>query len=161
MSAMDGVTPVKELVRRAAQWGHKAVAITDHGVLQAYPDAFAASQKNKIKIIYGVEGYLLDDNAPIVVNSNNHPLEGEFVVLDIETTGLYAEKDRITEIGAVKVRDGKIVDEYSTFVNPEMPIPEFVQKLTGITNETVKDAPLIAQVLPEFLEFAGCSQCPL
>jgi DNA polymerase III subunit alpha, Gram-positive type len=155
MSAMDGVTPVKELVRRAAQWGHKAVAITDHGVLQAYPDAFAASQKNKIKIIYGVEGYLLDDNAPIVVNSNNHPLEGEFVVLDIETTGLCTEKDRITEIGAVKVRDGKIVDEYSTFVNPEMSIPEFVQKLTGITNETVKDAPLIAQVLPEFLEFAG------
>lgn len=155
MSAMDAVSPVKDLVKRAAQWGHKAIAITDHGVLQAYPDAYDAAKKNKIKMIYGVEGYLLDDNVPIVVSSNNQSLEGEFVVLDIETTGLYAEKDRITEIGAVKVRNGEVVGEYSTFVNPEIPIPEFVQKLTGITDETVKDAPLIAQVLPEFLEFAG------
>ena len=153
MSSMDGVTNVKDLVKRAAQWGMKAIAITDHGVVQAYPDAFAASKKNKIKIIYGVECYLLDDQVPIVYHPNGHSLEDEFVVFDLETTGLNSYKDRITEIGAVKIKGGKIVDKFSTFVNPGIPIPSFIVKLTGITDEMVADAPPIEQVMNEFLEF--------
>jgi len=157
MSAMDGVTSVGELIKRAAQWGHKAIAVTDHGVVQAYPEACEAAKKNKIKVIYGIEAYLLDDSVPIVYHANGHPVDGEFVVFDIETTGLSADKDKITEIGAVKIKEGKIVDTFSTFVNPEIPIPEFVVKLTGITDDMVSDAPTIDKVLPEFLEFVGTS----
>ncbi|HHV29605.1 PolC-type DNA polymerase III [Acetivibrio mesophilus] len=159
MSAMDGVTSVKELIKRAAQWGHKAIAITDHGVVQAYPDACDTAKKNKIKVIYGIEAYLLDDSVPIVYHSNGYPVDGEFVVFDIETTGLSTDKDKITEIGAVKIKEGKIVDTFSTFVNPEIPIPEFIVKLTGITDDMVADAPTIETVLPEFIEFVG--NCPL
>lgn len=155
MSSMDGVTPTKELIKRAAKWGHKAVAITDHGVVQAYPDAHEAAKKNKIKVIYGVECYLLDNSAPVVYNSNGQQLDGEFVILDIETTGLDAKKDKITEIGAVKIKDGKIVGEFSSFVNPQVPIPPFIVKLTGITDDMVKDSPTIDEVLPRFLEFSG------
>jgi DNA polymerase-3 subunit alpha (Gram-positive type) len=155
MSAMDGVTSVKELVKRAALWGHKAVAVTDHGVVQAYPDAADVAKKNKIKVIYGIECYLLDDSIPIVINSKYQPIDSEYVVFDIETTGLNADRDRITEIGAVKVRDGKIVDHYSTFVNPEIPIPSFIENLTGINDDMVKDAPTIDNVLPKFLDFVG------
>jgi len=154
MSAMDGVTPVKELVKRAHEWGHKAIAITDHGVVQAYPDAADAGKKFGIKIIYGIEAYLLDDAVPIVYYANGHPIDGEFVVFDIETTGLQADKDKITEIGAVKLRNGQIVDTYSTFVNPQIPIPEHIVKLTGITDEMVAEAPTVESVLPEFLEFS-------
>ncbi len=153
MSSMDGVTPVKDLVKRAAQWGHKAIAITDHGVVQAYPDAYAASKKNNIKVIYGLECYLLDDNTPIVYDIKEHSLEDDFVVFDIETTGLNPQQDRITEIGAVKVRNGQVVDRFSAFVNPGVPIPSFIVKLTGITEDMVKDAPPIEQVLNEFMEF--------
>ena len=153
MSAMDGVSPVKELVKRAAKWGHRAIAITDHGVVQAYPDAYAASKKFGIKVIYGLECYLLDDNVPIVYNSGEHSLEDEFVVFDIETTGLNSQKDRITEIGAVKIKEGKIIDKFSSFVNPGIPIPGLIVKLTGITDEMVADAPPIEQVLNEFMEF--------
>lgn len=153
MSSMDGVTPVKELVKRAAKWGHKAVAITDHGVVQAYPDAFEVAKRAGIKVIYGVECYLLDDNVPVVYNSNGQSIDDEFVVLDIETTGLNAEKDKITEIGAVKIRGGKIAETFSSFVNPEIPIPSFIVKLTGITNKMVEDAPTIEPVLLELLEF--------
>ncbi|MCX8130093.1 MAG: PolC-type DNA polymerase III [Clostridia bacterium] len=153
MSTMDGVTPVKELVKRAAQWGHKAIAITDHGVVQAYPDAFDTGKKNKIKIIYGMECYLLDDCVPVAYHPNGQSLDGEFVVLDLETTGLNADKDRITEIGAVKIKNGVIVDRFSSFVNPEIPIPSYIVKLTGITNEMVQEAPAIEPVLLEFLEF--------
>jgi len=123
--------------------GHKAIAVTDHGVVQAYPEACEAAKKNKIKVIYGIEAYLLDDSVPIVYHANGHPVDGEFVVFDIETTGLSADKDKITEIGAVKIKEGKIVDTFSTFVNPEIPIPEFVVKLTGITDDMVSDAPTI------------------
>lgn len=157
MSTMDGITPTKELVKRAAQWGHKAIAITDHGVVQAYPDAFDAGKKHKIKIIYGVECYILDDNVPSVLNSNNQSLDGDFVVFDIETTGLHSDRDKITEVGAVKVSGGKVVDTFSTFVNPEIPIPANITKLTGITDEMVQDAPKIDTVLKDFMEFSkGC-----
>ncbi len=153
MSSMDGVTPAAELVKRAAKWGHKAIAITDHGVVQAYPDAYATSKKHGIKIIYGVECYLLDDNVPIVYNPGSQTLDDEFVVFDIETTGLNAQKDRITEIGAVKIKEGRIIDKFSAFVNPGIPIPSFIVKLTGITDDMVMDAPPIEQVLNEFMEF--------
>lgn len=155
MSSLDAVTPVKELIKRAAQWGHKAVAVTDHGVVQAYPDACDAGKKNKIKVIYGMEAYLLDDSVPIVYHSNGQSVDGEFVVFDIETTGLNADRDKITEIGAVKVKDGKVVDTFSSFVNPEIPIPDFIVKLTGITDDMVADAPTIETLLPEFLEFSN------
>jgi DNA polymerase-3 subunit alpha (Gram-positive type) len=155
MSAMDAVTPAGELIERAAKWGHKAVAITDHGVVQAFPEAYAAGKKNNVKVIYGVECYLLDDGIPVVFNPNGQSIDDEFVVLDIETTGLSAENDRITEIGAVKIKEGKIADEFSAFVNPGIPIPEHITKLTGITDDMVKDAGNIAEVLPQFLDFAG------
>lgn len=157
MSAMDGVTAAKDLVKRAAQWGHKAIAITDHGVVQAYPDAFEAAKKNKIKVIYGVECYLLDDNPPVVYSSNGQSLVEAFVVFDLETTGLNADKDKITEIGAVKIKNGVIIDTFSSFVNPEIPIPDFITKLTGITDDMVKDLPVIDVVLPEFLKFVGAA----
>ena len=159
MSSMDAVSPVDALVKRAADWGHKAIAITDHGVLQAYPDAYKAGKKNKIKVIYGVECYLLDDELPIVYSTgedtDRHPVDGEFVVFDIETTGLEAEKDKITEIGAVKIMGGCVVDTFNTFVNPGIHIPEFITKLTGITDEMVEEAPDIKQALEDFLSFTG------
>ncbi len=159
MSAMDAVTPAAKLVERAAQWGHKAIAITDHGVVQSYPEAYSAGKKNKIKIIYGVECYLLDNESPVLLSSGNgnggHPLDGGFVVFDIETTGLYQAKDRITEIGAVKVENGKITERFNTFVNPGIPIPEMITKLTSITDAMVADAPDIGMALDSFLEFTG------
>ncbi|MCA1073139.1 PolC-type DNA polymerase III [Clostridium bowmanii] len=154
MSAMDGMTPTSKLVARAAKWGHRAVAITDHGVVQAFPEAMDAAKKNKIKVIYGVEGYLVDDGQPIVINNKNENLDDCFVVFDIETTGLSSENDRITEIGAVKIVNGKIVDRFNEFVNPEIDIPYKITELTGITNDMVCGADLIKEVLPEFLEFA-------
>lgn len=153
MSAMDGVTSAKALVQRAADWGHKAIAITDHGVVQAYPDAYATSKKNNIKIIYGLECYLLDDSVPIVYNLDEHTLEDEFVVFDLETTGLNPQKDKITEIGAVKIKEGKVISRFSAFVNPGITIPSFIVKLTGITDEMVMEAPPIEQALNEFMEF--------
>ncbi|MFZ5989840.1 MAG: PolC-type DNA polymerase III [Bacillota bacterium] len=153
MSALDAVTPAKELIKRAAQWGHKAIAITDHGVVQAYPEAYEAGKKNKIKILYGMEAYLLDDSVPIVYHPNGQPVDGGFVVFDIETTGLDPDKDRITEIGAVKIREGRVVETFSSFVNPQMPIPDFIVKLTGITDDMVENAPTIEPVLLDFLEF--------
>ena len=159
MSSMDAVTPAVELVKRAASWGHKAVAITDHGVAQAYPDACSAAKKNNIKIIYGIECYLLDDKPPVVYNYDHqlpgYPLSGGFAVFDIETTGLYSDRDKITEIGAVKIEDGLITDTFSTFVNPGIPIPDFITKLTGITDSMVAGAPAMEQALDGFLAFVG------
>jgi DNA polymerase-3 subunit alpha (Gram-positive type) len=155
MSSMDGVSSVKQLVKRAAQWGHRAVAITDHGVVQAYPDAYEASKKNNIKVIYGIECYIVDDAVPIVYKPDGHHVDGEFIALDIETTGLSPEKDKITEIGAVKIKKGEVVEEFSTLVNPQVPIPDFIVNLTGITNDMVKDAPVIDTALRDFLDFAG------
>lgn len=154
MSSMDGVSPVKDLVNRAVLWGHKAIAITDHGVVQAYPDAYDAGKK-KIKVLYGVECYLLDGELPIVYSPNGHVIEEGFVAFDIETTGLDAEKDRITEIGAVKIVRGEVVERFNTFTNPGIPIPANIVKLTGITDEMVADALEIEQALDQFFEFTG------
>ncbi|MGK0466398.1 PolC-type DNA polymerase III [Clostridium sp.] len=153
MSAMDGISPASKLVERAAKWGHSAVAITDHGVVQAFPEAMDAAKKYNIKILYGVEGYLVDDGVPIVINNKNENLDDRFVVFDIETTGLSSENDRITEIGAVKIENGKMVDRFNVFVNPRMDIPYKITELTGITNDMVEFADSIEEVLPKFLEF--------
>ncbi|MCB2307706.1 PolC-type DNA polymerase III [Clostridium estertheticum] len=153
MSAMDGISPASKLVERAAKWGHSAVAITDHGVVQAFPEAMDAAKKNKIKVIYGVEGYLVDDGVPIVINNKGETLDDRFVVFDLETTGLSSENDKIIEIGALKIENGKIIDRFSEFVNPGIDIPYKIIELTGITNDNVSDAASIEDVLPKFLEF--------
>ncbi len=160
MSAMDAVNSAQSLIDRAIYWGHKAVAITDHGVVQSFPDAMKASGFNeKIKVLYGVEGYLIDDSKKIVYGADDENLDSPFVVFDIETTGLNNKKNNITEIGAVKVVNGEIVDKWSTFVNPCEPIPQNIVDLTGITDNMVKDAPKIEEVLPEFFKF--CENCVL
>ena len=160
MSQMDAVSSAASLIERAISWGHTAIAITDHGVAQSYPDALKASANNeKIKIIYGVEGYLVDDTAEITTDGASGALSGRFVVFDLETTGLSSENDKITEIGAVKVENGKITGRFSTFVNPERPIPQKIVELTSITDEMVADAPKIEEILPEFLNF--CKDCVL
>lgn len=160
MSQMDAVTSAGDLVNRAYQWGHKAVAITDHGVAQAFPDAMKAADKinkdeEKIKVIYGVEAYFMDDLVESVKGDADTDFDGTFICFDIETTGLSAARDKITEIGAVKVENGIITDKFSTFVNPEMPIPQKITQLTGITDEMVKDAPSQSEAVSAFLEFAG------
>lgn len=160
MSQMDAVTSAGDLVNRAYQWGHKAVAITDHGVAQAFPDAMKAADKinkdeEKIKVIYGVEAYFMDDLVESVKGDADTGFDGTFICFDIETTGLSAARDKITEIGAVKVENGVITDKFSTFVNPEMPIPQKITQLTGITDEMVKDAPSQSEAVSAFLEFAG------
>lgn len=154
MSAMDANIPIKKLISRLESWGHKAVAITDHGVVQAFPDAMNASAKSDIKVIYGVEAYLVDDNSDIIQNANDLDFNQRFVVFDIETTGFSPVNDNITEIGAVLIEDGKIVDRFSSFVNPKMDISYKIQELTGITNEMVADAETIELVLPKFMDFA-------
>lgn len=160
MSQMDAVTSAGDLVNRAYQWGHKAVAITDHGVAQAFPDAMKAADKinkdeEKIKIIYGVEAYFMDDLVESVKGDADTGFDGTFICFDIETTGLSAARDKITEIGAVKVENGVITDTFSTFANPKMPIPQKITQLTGITDDMVKDAPSQSEAVGAFLEFAG------
>lgn len=160
MSQMDAVTSAGDLVNRAYQWGHKAVAITDHGVAQAFPDAMKAADKinkdeEKIKIIYGVEAYFMDDLVESVKGDADTGFDGTFICFDIETTGLSAARDKITEIGAVKVENGVITDTFSTFANPEMPIPQKITQLTGITDDMVKDAPSQSEAVGAFLEFAS------
>ena len=173
MSDMDGVSEAKDIVKRAYQWGHPAIAITDHGVVQSFPDAnhliddLWKAEKGKrkdagdpnpdkndfFKVIYGVEAYLVDDLKEIVTDGKGQPLEGSYVVFDIETTGFSPIKNRIIEIGAVKVINGEITDRFSSFVNPQVPIPFEIEKLTSINDEMVMDAPVIEKVLPEFLSF--------
>lgn len=160
MSQMDAVTSAGDLVKRAYQWGHKAIAITDHGVAQAFPDAMKAADKinkdeEKIKVIYGMEAYFMDDLVESVRGEADTPLDGTFICFDIETTGLSATRDKITEIGAAKVVNGEITDTFSTFANPEMPIPQKITQLTGITDDMVKDAPSQSDAVSAFLEFAG------
>lgn len=155
ISTMDAVTPIAEYVARAAKWGHKAIAVTDHGVVQSYPDAASAGKKHGVKILYGVEAYMFEDNVPIVSNAKGQTLTDEYVVFDIETTGLDKRKDRITEIGAVKIKDGKVIDNFSALINPGMDIPEKITELTGITNEMVKNCPDQEEILPKFVEFIG------
>lgn len=144
MSSMDATNDIADYVSAAASWGHKAIAITDHGVLQAYPSAQAAASENGIKMIYGVEGYLVDDC-----------LHDEYIIFDLETTGLDPHSEKITEIGACRVRGGKVVDKFQTFVNPGRHIPENITELTGITDDMVKDAPVIDEAIKSFIEFTG------
>ncbi|MBO5131207.1 MAG: PHP domain-containing protein, partial [Romboutsia sp.] len=157
MSSMDAVCPTKKLVERAAKWGHKAVAITDHGVVQAFPDAMSAAKSNDIKVLYGVEGYLVEDNSFIIEDANDKELSQTFVVFDIETTGFSNTNDKITEIGAVKIENFEVVDRFSQLINPQKDISYKIQELTGITNDMVRNEPTIEEVLPKFIEFVGDS----
>ncbi len=163
MSDMDGVTDAKELVKRAYTWGHPAIAITDHGVVQSFPEANHCFDKyggcvppdSPFKVLYGMEAYLVDDTKGIVTDPRGQKLDGTFVVFDIDTTGFSSLTCRIIEIGAVKVQGGRITDRFSTFVNPEVPIPFRIEQLTGITDSMVLDAPTIEKALPDFLAFCG------
>ncbi len=170
MSDMDSVVDVKKMVKRAFKWGHSAIAITDHGVVQAFPDAshainpkdYADEEEQKraknFKVIYGMEAYLVDDLKEVVTNAKGQSLDDAFVVFDIETTGFSQTNDRIIEIGAVKLINGVITDRYSTFVNPEIPIPYEIEQLTSINDNMVIHSPTIDLILPEFLAFCeGCS----
>ena len=180
MSDMDGVSEVKDIVKQAYKWGHSAIAITDHGALQSFPDAnhfiedidrayrtkYQAEHPDvtkeelklihdPFKVIYGVEAYLVDDSKDIVMHSKGQNLQGNFVVFDLETTGFSPVNNRIIEIGAVKVEHGEITDRFSTFVNPQVPIPFRIEELTSINDNMVMDAPVIEEILPQFLEFVG------
>ena len=161
MSDMDGVTDAKALVKRAYEWGHAAIAITDHGVVQSFPEAnhcFDAwggcvPKDSDFKVLYGMEAYLVDDLKGMVTNGKGQPMDGRFVVFDIETTGFSPLTCKIIEIGAVRVENGRITDRFSTFVNPKVPIPFRIEQLTSINDSMVMDAPTIAEVLPAFLDF--------
>ncbi len=163
MSDMDGVSDVKDIIKRAKSFGMPALAITDHGCVQAFPDAFHTFSGNAFetiktdpfKVIYGVEGYLVDDLKEVVVRSGNQSLQDTCVVFDLETTGLSAKKNKIIEIGAVKVERGEITDRFSAFINPGEPIPFEIEKLTGISDSMVIGEPPVEEVLPKFLEFCG------
>ncbi|MCH5251929.1 MAG: PolC-type DNA polymerase III, partial [Lachnospiraceae bacterium] len=155
MSDMDGMTNCAQMVKRAHDWGHPAIAITDHGVVQSFPDANHAAERfeDDFKIIYGCEAYLVDDLDDTVQNRKGQTLQDSFVVFDLETTGFSPTRNRIIEIGAVKVEKGKITDRFSTFVNPGVPIPPRITEVTSITDAMVAEAPEIETVLPEFLDF--------
>ena len=159
MSDMDSVVDIKKVINTAKSWGHPALAITDHGVLQAFPiAAHCLSKDDPFKIIYGVEGYFVDDLKQLVVNAKDQTLMDDYVVFDLETTGFSPVHDEIIEIGAVKVQSGKVTDHYSVFVNPGRPVPPHITELTSIDDSMVADAPGIETILPEFLEFCeGCS----
>ena len=159
MSDMDAVSSPKSLLARAHDWGHEALAITDHGVLQAFPDIHAYKNSlpkdDPFKPIYGVEGYLVDDLRSVSRGGGENPLNGTFVALDFETTGFSRIGDRIIEIGAVRIVNGKCSEEFSSYVNPGREVPYRITELTGITAEDLKSAPSIEEVLPEFLKFIG------
>ncbi len=155
MSAMDALIPPDVAVKTAQSWGHPAVAITDHGNVQGFPEAMIAADKCGMKVIYGMEAYFVNDTASAVYGKYEGDFSDEFIVFDIETTGLSPLNCKITEIGAVKVRNGEVLEVYNTFVNPETPIPPEIVELTSITDEMVADARKIDEVLPEFLSFVG------
>ena len=164
MSSMDALTDTGAAIRQAAKWGHPAIAITDHGVCQSFPDALKAAGKAKvagtdkpIKILYGCEAYFVNDvdDRIVVHGTQDMPLTGEFVAFDLETTGLSAQTEEITEIGAAIYKNGEILDQFQTFVNPGRPLSQRIVDLTGITDDMLRDAPHIDEVLPKFLEFCG------
>ena len=158
MSTMDGMTSATDLIKRAIKWGHKAIAVTDHGVVQAFPEAKKAAKDSDIKIIYGVEAYLVPDRLTSINNGKNQNIDDiVYSVLDIETTGLSKQTEKITEFGIMKVKNGEVIDTFECFVNPEKPIPPRVVEVTNITDDMVKDAETIDKVLPRVLEFVGDS----
>ena len=153
-STMDACASATDLIKQAAAWGHKAIAITDHGVVQAFPEAFGAAKKNGVKLIPGCEGYLIDDDAGIVQNAGDQTLEDAcYVVLDVETTGLNTRTDEIIEIGAVRIERGVEVAEFSELINPGRPVPEKVVEITGITSAMLRDKRTLMEVMPEFAKF--------
>ena len=158
MSDMDGVSDVKDIIKRAKSWGHKAIAITDHGAVQAFTDAYhSVSPEDDFNVIYGVEAYLVDDLKEIITNSKNQSLDDSYVVFDLETTGFSPNTCKIIEIGAVKVENGTITERFSEFVNPQVPIPFKIEELTGIRDDMVMGAETIEEILPRFMEFCeGC-----
>lgn len=155
MSAQDGVVSASDLVKRAAKWGHPAIAITDHGGVQSFPEAYSAAKKNGIRLLLGLEAYVVDDGGLIVYRERTEPLTDEttYVVFDTETTGLNAREDTLIEIAAVKVRGGEIVDTYAKLIDPGRPLSPKITDLTGISNDMVAGQPTLEQVLPEFREF--------
>ena len=160
MSMMDGITAVDKLIKRAADWGHRAIAITDHGVAQAFPEAMNTQDDLKksgkdIKVIYGIEAYFVNDTIPAVTGESDMPVTGNFVVFDVETTGLSAEMDALTEIGAVRLINGQVAERFSTMVNPKRPIPAKIVEITGITDAMVADAPEEQSAVADFLAFIG------
>ncbi|MFK7695797.1 PolC-type DNA polymerase III [Paenibacillus sp. HJGM_3] len=156
MSTMDGITSVDEYIKTAAKWGHKAIAITDHGGVQSFPEANKAAKKHGIQILYGVEGNVVNDSVPVVLNGTHDPLrEATYIVFDIETTGLSILNNRIIELAGVKMKDGKVIDKFETFVDPHEKIPYHITQLTHITDDMVKGAPELEDVLPKFVEFVG------
>ena len=154
MSSMDALADVNDLIKRAAKWGHPAIAVTDHGVLQAFPAAFFAAKKNNIKLIPGCEAYLSDE-AAIVTNDDDRPISDPIVVLDFETTGLDPVNDRIIEIGAVKIKDGVIVDSFGLLVNPGVPLKPKIVEITNITDMMLRDQPPIEEGMRQLFEFLG------
>ncbi len=159
MSQMDAITPCADLVKRAVLWGWNAVAITDHGVVQSFPDAHKLLEKtgDDIKVLYGVEGYFVPDKDPGVFNSKGQSLDTEYCVLDLETTGISYKTEKITEVGIIKYKNGEVIDEFECFVNPEKPIPPKVVEITHITDDMVKDAETIDKVIPKIIDFIGDS----
>ena len=162
LSDMDSVVDVKKMIRTAFDWGHSAIAITDHGVVQSFPEAIYAlnpksftdekerERAENFKVIYGMEAYLVDDLKEVVIGGKGQSLDSSFVVFDIETTGFSKNNDRIIEIGAVKIVEGKIVDNYSSFVNHDIKIPYKIEQLTGINDDMVIKAPTIDKVYQSF-----------
>ena len=159
MSQMDGMTSAKDLIKRAMKWGMKSIAITDHGVVQAFPEAhkLLGFDNPDMKIIYGVEAYLVPDRTPCVSFPRKQDIDTTYCVLDLETTGFSFRTEKITEVGIMKVKNGEVIDEFSCFVNPEKPIPQRVVEVTNITDEMVKDADTIDKIMPKIIEFVGDS----
>lgn len=156
MSVMDAVTPIGDYVKTAAKWGHKAIAVTDHSNVQCFPDAYKAAKKNGIKVMFGVEANVVNDAVPMVLQSRPEPLAtATYIVFDIETTGLSVINNKIIELAGVKMREGKEIGRFSTFINPHEKIPYNIQQLTNINDEMVKDAPELEPKLREFVEFIG------
>ncbi len=154
MSTMDGITPVDQYIKTAAKWGHKAIAVTDHSGVQSFPEAYKASKKHGIKVIYGLEANVIDDSVQVVMNATDIAIaDAEYVIFDIETTGLSVTSNKIIEIAGVKMKEGKEIDRFATFIDPHERIPYNIQQLTNITDDMVKGAPELEDVLPKFIEF--------